>query len=255
MAHNRFKIAVFVGLITTGFIGCLIGVPFSIAVLDYPAAGGPINPSTVWLRAILEAVLILTPASAVGLLLGKRIGLGAIFPCDLDKDPSTGSTQSIFNILVPSLIVGVALALPGLTSWLFIQQTDFGPGSDNPTIVEWLLRSMSAALTEEIAFRYGLMTLLIWLINRIVKSKSIRDPIFWIGNAFAALVFAGAHLPPLLVVDAPNWGLVILVFVFNGLAGMVLGWIFLRYSLMAAILAHFIANFIQHVIPRILILA
>ena len=74
----------------------------------------------------------------------------------------------------------------------------------------------------------------------------------WIGNFLAALVFAGAHLPPILSVDVPNCGLVVVVVVFNGLAGVVMGWLYVRYCLLAAIFAHFIADVVQHVIPRLL---
>jgi membrane protease YdiL (CAAX protease family) len=129
---------------------------------------------------------------------------------------------------------------------------NFGPGMGNPTPLDWLLRSLSAALTEEIFFRLGLMTLFVWMIRFIVRKPAFDKPSLWIGNLLAALVFAGAHLPPSLSVDVPNWNLVVLVVVFNSLAGIVLGWLYVRYCLIAAIFAHFVADFVQHVIPRLI---
>jgi hypothetical protein len=248
MARQRPEFALFMELTALGLIGCLLGAPFSIAVLNDPAAGGPIDPSTVWVRALLEALLILVPASAVGLWLGRRVGLGAVYPAMLGVD-TTDTVPSIRRTLRVSLVVGVAIASPGLIGWLFIPQSGFGPGLANPTQVEWLLRSISAAITEEIAFRFGLVTLLVWAISAVVRGAS-RERAFWVGNAIAALVFAGAHLPPILSLDAPNWGLVALVVVFNGLAGIAMGWLFARYSLLAAMIAHATADILQHVIPR-----
>lgn len=226
------------GLILAGLIGSAAGVPFSISVLNDPAAGGPIDPQTIWLRALMEALFLLTPASVLGLWVGEKMDITRI-------------SERVHSYIIPSVTVGLALAIPGLMGRFIFTQGDFGPGMSNPTPFEWLLRSLSAALTEEIAFRLGLMTLLVWLIRVIVRKTAFDKPSLWMGNLLAALVFAGAHLPPVLSVDVPNWNLVILIVVFNSLAGVVLGWIYVRYCLLAAIFAHFVADFVQHVIPRL----
>jgi len=43
------------------------------------------------------------------------------------------------------------------------------PGLGNPNVLEWTLRCLSAALTEEIAFRFGAMSLFVWVIRSVVK--------------------------------------------------------------------------------------
>jgi membrane protease YdiL (CAAX protease family) len=40
----------------------------------------------------------------------------------------------------------------------------------------------------------------------------------------------------------------------NAAIGMVLGWLFMRYGLVSAILAHFVADVVQGVIPRLVAL-
>ena len=225
-------------LILAGLIGCAAGVPLSIAVLNDPAAGGPINPQTVWFRALMEAMFLLVPASVLGLWVGRKMNLARI-------------SERVRSYIIPSIIVGLALAIPGLVGRVIFTQGDFGPGMSNPTPLEWLLRSLSAALTEEIAFRLGLMTLFIWVIRWIVRKSSFDEVSLWIGNLLAALVFAGAHLPQVLSVDILNWNLIGSIVVFNSLGGIVLGWLYARYCLLAAIFAHFIADFVQHVIPRL----
>jgi hypothetical protein len=220
-------------------IGCAAGVPLSIAVLNDPAAGGPVNPLTVWFRALKEFGFLLIPASVLGLWLGRKMDLVRI-------------SARVQSFIIPSIAAGLALAIPGLIGRVIFQGGDFGPGMNNPTTLEWLLRSLSAALTEEIFFRLGLLTLLVWMIRYFVRKPGFDRSSLWIGNFLAAFVFAGAHLPPILSVDVPNWSLVALVVVFNSLAGVVMGWLYVRYCLLAAIFAHFVADVVQHVIPRLI---
>jgi len=187
----------------------------------------------------MEAVFLLAPASVLGLWLGKKMDITRI-------------SKRLHSYIILSIIIGLALAIPGLVGRVIVPEGDFGPGMSNPTPLEWLFRSLSAALTEEIFFRLGLLTLFVWIIRFIVKKPTFDKPSLWIGNLLAALVFAGAHLPPVLSVDVPNWNLVILIVVFNSLASVVLGWLYVRYCLLAAIFTHFVADFVQHVIPRLI---
>ena len=187
----------------------------------------------------MEIVFLLIPSSIFGLWLVRKMNLARI-------------SMRVPSFIIPSVAAGLALAIPGLMGRIIVPQGDFGPGMSNPTALEWLLRSLSAALTEEIAFRLGLMTLFIWLIRWIVRKSSFDEPSSWIGNFLAALVFAGAHLPPVLSVDVPNWNLILLIVVFNTIGGMVMGWLYVRYCLLAAVFAHFIADLVQHVFPRLI---
>jgi hypothetical protein len=250
-AHRKTVFASFMILFFAGLFGCVIGVPFSIAVLDDPAAGGPVDPQTVWLRALGKALFLLAPASVIGILLGSKVGLGAPILTGLSTR-APGISKQIRESLAPSIIVGIVIAVPGLIAMFSLPEDAFGPGMANPTPFEWLLRSLSAALTEEIFFRFGLMTLFVWMIRSIVRKNTIEKPSLWIGNFLAALIFAGFHLPHILSSGPPDWNMVILVIMFNSLAGLIMGWLFIRYGLIPAILAHFVADVVQHVIPRIL---
>ncbi len=250
-ADRKTVLTLFLLLFFAGLFGCMIGVPFSIAVLEDPAAGGPVNPQTVWLWALGEALFMLAPASLVGIWLGSKEGLGApILTRLITRTP--GTSKQIRSILAPSIIVGLVIAVPGLIAWFTLPEDAFGSGMTNPTPFEWLLRSLSAALTEEIFFRLGLMTLFVWIIRFVVKKKAIEKPSLWIGNFLASLIFACAHLPHVLSSGSPDWNIVIMIIVFNSLAGLIVGWLFIRYGLISAILAHFITDFVQHVIPRML---
>jgi hypothetical protein len=69
VTNQRTDRVLFVWLLLAGLFGTLIGVPWTIAVLR--------DPATAWLSAVLEVLLFITPASAVGVWLGNKVGLGS----------------------------------------------------------------------------------------------------------------------------------------------------------------------------------
>ncbi len=249
-AHPKKYLTLFSLLFFAGLLGCIIGVPLTIAALEGQSGGASVNHLTIWLKALAEALFLLAPASAVGIWLGKKIGLGArVLTGLINKTP--GTAKQIRAFLAPSLVVALLVAIPGLIAWFTMPRDAFGPGLANPTPFEWLLRSLSAALTEEIFFRLGLMTLFVWIARLILKKPEFESRSLWIGNFMAALFFGAAHLPNLLSSGSPDWNMVMLVLVFNTLAGLVMGWLYMRYGLLSAVLTHFLADFVQHVMPRL----
>jgi len=122
------------------------------------------------------------------------------------------------------------------------------PGLNNPSTFEWFLRCLSAALTEEIFFRLGLMTFFVWVLRSIIRKPANDVPSLWVGNLLSALVFASAHLPQL---TFHGWSLLIPFVMFSSSAGMVMGWLYMRYGLVSAIVAHFIGDLMVYVVPRL----
>jgi len=248
--RQRIDRLLFMWLLLAGLFGSLIGVPYSIAVLMDPAAGGPVDPQDVWLSAIAEALFFLAPASAVGVWLGKRVGLGPGLLRELVlRIP--GGREHLRSSLLPTMLVGLTLGGVGFFAQNAIPSSALMPGLDRPNTFEWFLRSLSAALTEEIFFRLGLMTFFVWLLRSIVKKPAIHVPSVWIGNLMSALVFAGAHLPQLSF-QTHGWTLLIPFVLVSSSAGMIMGWLYMRYGLISAIVAHFIVDLVVYVIPELL---
>jgi membrane protease YdiL (CAAX protease family) len=48
-----------------------------------------------------------------------------------------------------------------------------------------------------------------------------------------------------------GWSLLIPIVMFNSIAGMIMGWLYMRYGLVSAIVAHSIVDLVAHVIPRL----
>ena len=99
-----------------------------------------------------------------------------------------------------------------------------------------LSRLLYGGVTEEIIARWGLMSVLVWLSLRLLPHGDLP---FVIGIAGAALIFAAGHLPLLFaLVSTPSIWLVAAVLLGNMLVGIGFGWLYWRYGLEAAMVAH-----------------
>ncbi len=130
VTNQRTDGILFVWLLIAGLLGSLMGVPYTIAVLMDPAAGGPIDPQAVWLSALAEAVFFLAPASAVGIWLGKKVGLGPRLLRELVSEMPAVWEQVRLG-LMPTMLVGLTLGVLGFFSQNSIPKSAMMPGLDN----------------------------------------------------------------------------------------------------------------------------
>jgi hypothetical protein len=108
-----------------------------------------------------------------------------------------------------------------------------------------------AAVTEEVIYRFGVMTIVVWLAQLVLPSTSERPgPIAaCVGIGVAAVLFGLAHVANVPHAQHPILRAVTL----NGFAGAVLGWLYWKKGFEAAVVAHFGADvFIYLVIASLL---
>jgi len=239
VAGMKYDRAQFLWILLAGLLGSLSGVPWALAVLGISR--------TAWLEAGVS-MLMLIPASAVGVWLGRKVGLDSGLRELVSRTPD--GWKQVRAGLVPALWAGVSLGTLGLVGQSAVSANALIPGMNNPSILEWFLRCLSAGLTEEIAFRFGLMTFLAWAILSLAGKPAVHGPSLWLGNLLSSLVFAAAHLPSLDIQHAGP-GILVLTLVTSAGAGMLMGWVFMRYGLVSAIAAHCVADLVAHVFPRV----
>ena len=228
--------ALFQWLLLASFFGVLAGIPWTVAVLG--------DSATVWRNATIEFLFLLAPASAVGVWLGKKLDLGTELR---ELVSGVRSWRRGMPWLLPTILVGVTLGGLSYFAQNSIPDSAFTPGLLNPNALDWFLRCISAALTEEVFFRFGLMTFFAWLVRSVFKRPGVGVPSLWIGNLMSALIFAGAHLPQL----AAGGLILVMTVVSSTSVGMVMGWLFMRFGLACAIVFHFTLDFMVYVVPRV----
>lgn len=98
------------------------------------------------------------------------------------------------------------------------------------------------------------MSLLVWLLTKIVRKSQPNDGIIWTANIIAALLFGAGHLPLAAEVYKGLTPLIVLYVVFlNSIGGTLFGWLYWKHGILAAMIADFGASIILHVIPPLFV--
>ncbi|WP_028103021.1 CPBP family glutamic-type intramembrane protease [Pseudoduganella violaceinigra] len=224
-------------LIAGGFAAGFPGV-FAIAFLFLPPllAGKPL-PMPMWavqMIAALQSSILLAIAVAVGACLAPKVGLRAPLLSALV------SRASPWQALKPALLPGVAGGLFGAVSiWLLSQAAP--PQLQVKTPVPLIARVLYGGITEELLLRWGFMTLVAWILWRLLQKRALTPPpaVIVASIFLSALLFGAGHLPAAAALTGHlSSGIVAYVMIGNAAFGIVAGYLYWKAGLEAAIIAH-----------------
>lgn len=204
----------------------------------------------VWLFSVVVLCAMTLPLAALGLWLGRGLGLGApLISGLLAGRPGSGPR------FLREARLAVALGLT-LGAFLLLLRIIIAPvlPPELPALghrgaVGGLLASVGAAIAEEVWLRLGVMTLLAWVIARLRGQSFLAPATAWWAIVVAALLFGAIHLPQLAAAGAANPAGIVGTMFGNALVGVVCGWLFWKRSLVAAMLVHFAVDVVLHVLP------
>jgi membrane protease YdiL (CAAX protease family) len=148
------------------------------------------------------------------------------------------------GVMAAVAVLVVSLALDPLLPRPLHSIADPGAGR---SALNGLLASFYGGIAEELQLRLFLMTLLVWLFATFARRQP-APAVYWSAIVIAALLFGAGHLPA----AAKLWGLSdIVVFrtiALNAIAGLVFGWLYWRRGIEMAMLGHFSADIVLHVL-------
>jgi membrane protease YdiL (CAAX protease family) len=204
--------------------------------------------------AILFAILIFG-----GLFFAARVGLGA--PILERAIRGEAIADRVRAILPLSITLGVVVTLIVLALEFLVFQPamlrELGNVADSlnlrtsqPAAWKGFLASFYGGITEELLLRLFAMSFLAWL-GHFFSTTTDGKPtsaVFWAANILAAVLFGLGHLPATSVL-VPLTPLVITrAIILNGLIGLACGWLYWKRGLEAAIVSHFSADIVLHVL-------
>jgi membrane protease YdiL (CAAX protease family) len=106
-----------------------------------------------------------------------------------------------------------------------------------------LLASIDAGISEELFYRYLLLSLVVWLLGRIRKSGGLsRRTSIWIAIVATGLLFGWAHIDDTIGSGRHSAFNLVAIVVLSGGIGMALGWMYWKHGLESAMLTHFLAD-------------
>lgn len=234
------------------------GILANIAVLPYASSLGllrakelPIPFATAILVLIIQSTIFSSIAIFIGLFLGKKVGLGAPIIEDwLNVEPIQNKLQSILKIsIVLGILVGILVFILDRYIFAFFIEPVTSHQADAPLWQRFLV-SFYGGIGEEIFMRLFLMTLIVWMIHKLTRKQGTTpyNIVFWTAIIIVSIVFGLGHLPMTATFMDITPLVVIRAIVLNGIAGTVFGWLYWKKGLEAAIISHFSADIILHVI-------
>jgi membrane protease YdiL (CAAX protease family) len=94
------------------------------------------------------------------------------------------------------------------------------------------------------------MSALVWVFSLFWKTPAgLAAPgAFWLANLLAAVLFGASHLPATTLTAKLTPVVVARALLLNAIAGVVCGYLYMRYGLEAAMLSHFSLDIVLHLI-------
>ena len=213
--------------------------------------------TTLILASSAQTAVLLLVAVLAGLWASRRLGLKIpLISAWLTRQSTPrGAGRTLALAFVIGLVVG--LGLVALDHFVFARipsvaglVRDTGDGAALPSAWQGLLAAFYGGIDEEVLMRLGLMSLLALVFRAVLPRRDVALPsrVFWPANILAALLFGLGHLPATAALVPLTAPVIARAIILNGAAGIVFGVLFRRYGLEWAMVSHFGADIVLHVI-------
>jgi hypothetical protein len=239
------------------FLAGLIGIASLPLLLDSMVDPEQLPPELAELpRSALVAISLLNPllllvlTAALGAALAHRAGLESLL---VSRRVQPGSMLPRLRASLPAAIGGGLFLAPLIVAldrvlrplmpveWILAT----AEAADGPILNGLLGGMLYGGVTEEVMLRWGILSTAAWLLARATRRRSgwasgerPGQGVLWTATAAAAILFGVAHLPAVAVVAPLDSVLVLRTIGLNAIGGLVYGWLYWRYHLEAAIVAH-----------------
>ncbi|HEY2103973.1 MAG TPA: CPBP family intramembrane glutamic endopeptidase [Chthoniobacterales bacterium] len=250
-AKEKYPWRLFWVLFTAGLIGLAAAMPYTVAliggILRRVALPVPL-PLLLGLQ-FLQGAVVLAIAVGLGLLLSRKIGLGAP-ALEAWLYQRAAVKPRTFQI---SIISGAAIAtlIVLLVYFVFLRLMPQLPVAMEAAIPLWkrFLACFYGGLYEELLMRFFILSLFLWLISKVWRRPDGRPTrtAFWTANIIVAVLFGLGHMPlasQLMPVTAVT---IVYILSLNGIAALAFGYLYWERGLEAAMVAHFTADLVLHV--------
>ena len=220
---------VLAGLVGGFFVGLYQLDSYPEEIRQEIAAQG-IYPALLGIITAVQAAGYGLILGTVGILLAKKIGLW--------KDERKLEKKPLIRTALVAILGGMLLILSDL---LF-----FGNYSDairesyavKPTVTYILAAVVYGGVIEEVMLRLFFMSLLAFLLQKLFRKESDTTGMLIAANLIAALLFAAAHLPATAILMGLTPMILFRCFLLNGGLGLAFGWLYRKFGLRYAMLAH-----------------
>lgn len=169
---------------------------------------------------------------AVGIFLAKKVGLW--------RDKLEFARKPVLLTAAASVLGGLFLILPDLLFFGNYSQVIRDSYLTKPTVAFVFASVTYGAVIEEVMLRLFLMSLIAFVLHVIFEKgkQTIGGWVLITANIISAVLFAAGHLPATLLTIGSTPMILFRCFLLNGSFGLVFGWLYRKYGLQYAMIAH-----------------
>ena len=222
-------------------------LPYLNAMLGSTLTARPL-PLPLPVLAVIQSTINFSIATGLGLLAAGRLGLGApVLEAWLYGEAPPQRPPFFLASVIAGAILGIVAVLV-IVSPLGSGLRHLAPVPEN-ALPLWkrLLACLYGGLGEEVLMRLFLLSVVLWVLVKIFRAAN-EQLLFWVANALVALVFGAGHLPFAATLTTLTPALITAIISINALVALGFGYLYWKRGLEAAIIAHFTADIILHVI-------
>jgi len=252
-----FNWKLFFILLAASLFGTLAIIPYATGL-----TAGVAQPQAITWRLValglIQAAILNSLVVAIGLWCANRTGLGLpILEAALRGEAVGERVRAMLPLSIGLgavaglLIIGLEAAVfqPAMLAEYGDPAEAFAAAARQPA---WkaFLASFYGGINEELLLRLFLMSLLAWL-GRFISRTADGGPtmaVLWIANIVSAVLFGLGHLPTTATIVPLTPLIVTRALVLNGIGGLIFGWLYMKRGLESAMLSHFSAGIVLHVI-------
>ena len=191
-----------------------------------------ITPAVLGLVTSVQSAGYGLVLGAIGIILGKKTGLW--------KDETAITKKPLMITIVISVIGGLALILPDILFFGKYSQVIMDSYAVKPTVPYMIAAVLYGGVIEEVMLRLFMLSLIAFILQKIfAREKELPTTgILIVANVIAALLFAAEHLPATAILMGITPMILFRCFLLNGGFGLLFGWLYRKYGLRYAMLAH-----------------
>jgi len=251
---RHFLVACVLAIAGTG--STLLLMPYLFAAMPQLVARIPVP---LWLfvaSAALQSGALILLLGWLGLRLGYRYDLGAPWLRRwLRAEPSRNPRQYLLVSILIGLVIGSIILLVVLldTSLPVIKNLIVPEQTNTSNWWQGLLASFYGGIAEEILLRQFAVSLLVWIAAHLLKQDQPESIIYWFAIVAAAVLFGIGHLPAAAQIIPLNFAAATHIIGLNTIGGVAFGAVFWRWGLEHAMLTHFTADLVLHVVAPLIV--
>lgn len=219
------------GLIGGFFIGLYLLDSYPADIVQQILDQG-LTPFTMGLLTAYQSAGYGLVLGALGIVLAKKVGLW--------RDEKHFAKKPLMAAIIVAIIGGLGIILPDLLYFGNYIPAIRDSYLVKPNIATIIGSIIYGGVIEEVMLRLFLMSLIALILHKIFGRGKAQPSaaVLVVSNIIAALLFAAGHLPTTAVLMGITPMILVRCFLLNGTFGLFFGWLYRKYGLRYAMVAH-----------------